>query len=64
MTPTSQFDHLIGKTRDEAVQLEPAYTIRVVKVDGEPTVVTRDIQLFRINVEVEYGFICKVVGLG
>lgn len=64
MLPTPQFDYLVGKTVEEAAKQEPAYTIRVIKRDGEPTVVTRDMNLFRINVEIENGIISKVVGFG
>lgn len=40
------------------------YTLRVVKLDGKPTVITMDLDPSRVNVEVIEGVVVEVTKLG
>ncbi len=56
-------EQLIGKTREEAEQIT-SLRVRPTRVDGQPTVCTRDYRLDRINVETLDGIITKVTNFG
>jgi hypothetical protein len=52
---------LIGKTLDQANEMAgfSGFSIRVVKENGTPYMVTCDLQFTRINVEIENGIVIK-----
>jgi len=57
---------LPGSTVDETTNrfFDLGFTFRVVRIDGKPTVCTRDIKRNRVNVEVEDLVISRVVSIG
>jgi hypothetical protein len=57
---------LVGKTQKfaESVCRVAGWSMRVVKVNGRPCVVTRDYRTDRVNVEVEFGVVVRITGLG
>lgn len=60
-----EFGHLVGIPLEKGNDnIDPSFSIRVTKIDGQPCVVTHDFRLDRINVEIENGIITNVTGLG
>lgn len=58
------FSYLIGHTTEEARELAPNYTVRITRVDGQPCLGTREVNMKRINVWVRNKVIVVVAGLG
>jgi hypothetical protein len=58
--------HLVGLTLAAARERAARYgcTVRPVKVDGESQIVTMDLRLNRVNVELEGGIVTSVRGVG
>lgn len=54
-------ESVIGKTLDQANHLAgfSGFTIRVVRENGESYMITADLKLTRINVEIENGLVIK-----
>lgn len=60
------FNSLLGMTIIEAVNALKIinFTIRSIKVNGEDNIVTDDIKVNRVNVEINNGLITKVCSVG
>lgn len=56
---------LPGNTVDTADRVfGHAFTFRIVRIDGKPTICTCDVNQSRVNVEVEDQVISRVVSIG
>lgn len=55
---------LKNKSIEEAKKLLPDMTFRVTRLNGNPTLCTRDVRSNRINVELLQGLIVNVTNIG
>lgn len=61
-------DILVGQPLDEAIAMNkefaPWITVRVVRRDGQPCIVTRDFKPNRVNVAADGSIITSIISIG
>lgn len=60
----NEFKDIFGKSLQEAGALHETFIFREILVNGQPTVVTRDYRIDRVNVATINGLITEIKGIG